>query len=109
MTWAGLGTPVQQHFCYGCRILELEEILQSLTIRKIRARAVNVPLAKPHPTAGGNVVSAPLVLIDLETEQGVTGRTYLFCYTGFAMAPVVSLVESLGALVVGDALAPLEI
>src|SRR6478752_8947925 len=40
--------------------LTLEEILQSLTIRKIRARAVNVPLAKPHPTAGGNVVSAPL-------------------------------------------------
>jgi len=83
--------------------------LQTLTIRKIRARAVNVPLAKPHPTAGGSVVSAPLVLIDLETEQGVTGRTYLFCYTSFAMAPVVSLVESLGALITGDALAPLEI
>src|SRR5678816_970963 len=54
-----------------------EEILQNLTIRKLRARAVNVPLAKPHQTAGGTVVSAPLVLIDLETDQGVTGRTYL--------------------------------
>ncbi len=83
--------------------------MQNLTIRKLRARAVNVPLSKPHQTAGGTVVSAPLVLIDLETDQGVTGRTYLFCYTSFAMAPVVQLVESLGALVVGDALEPLEI
>jgi mandelate racemase len=23
---------------------------------------------------------APLVLIDLETEEGVTGRAYVFCY-----------------------------
>jgi len=83
--------------------------LQTLTVRKLRARAVNVPLSKPHSTAGGNVTSAPLVLIDLETQEGVTGRTYLFCYTSFAMAPVVHLVESLGALIVGDALEPLEI
>jgi mandelate racemase len=83
--------------------------LQNLTIRKISARAVNVPLGKPHPTAGGAVTSAPLVLIDLETAGGVTGRTYLFCYTAFALAPVVHLVESLGALVAGDALCPLDI
>jgi mandelate racemase len=80
-----------------------------LTIGKLSARAVNVPLGKPHPTAGGNVTSAPLVLIDLQTEEGVTGRTYLFCYTSFALAPVVRLVESLGALLAGDALEPLEI
>jgi len=83
--------------------------LQKLIIRKIRARAVNVPLSKPHPTAGGTVTSAPLVLIDLETAEGVIGRTYLFCYTAFALAPVVQLVESLGALVAGDMVCPLDI
>jgi hypothetical protein len=42
-------------------LLASEDILQKLTIRKLRARAVNVPLGKPHQTAGGTVVSAPLV------------------------------------------------
>jgi mandelate racemase len=79
------------------------------TIRKVRARAVNVPLSAPHPTAGGVVTSAPLVLIDLETSGGVTGRTYLFCYTLFALKPVAQLVESFGEMIAGDALAPLEI
>ncbi len=83
--------------------------MTELKIRKVKARAVNVPLSAPHPTAGGTVTSAPLVLIDLETDGGVTGRTYLFCYTAFALKPVAALVESFGELIAGDALAPLEI
>jgi mandelate racemase len=78
-------------------------------ITNVRARAVNVPLSVPHPTAGGTVTSAPLVLIDLQTDGGVTGRTYLFCYTAFALKPVAALVESFGELIAGDALAPLDI
>ena len=31
---------------------------------------------------------APLVLIDLETEEGVTGRAYVFCYLPAATAAV---------------------
>jgi len=80
-----------------------------LKIKSVTARAVNVPLSAPHPTAGGTVTSAPLVLIDLHTDGGVTGRTYLFCYTAFALKPVAALVESFGELIMGDALAPLEI
>jgi len=80
-----------------------------LKITGVKARAVNVPLSAPHPTAGGTVTSAPLVLIDLHTDGGVTGRTYLFCYTAFALKPVAALVESFGELIIGDALAPLEI
>jgi len=83
--------------------------MQDITITGVKARAVNVPLRKPHPTAGGTVLSAPLVLIDLETDSGVTGRTYLFCYTAFALVPVAKLVESFGALIVGDRLQPLEL
>jgi mandelate racemase len=80
-----------------------------LKIKSVKARAVNVPLSAPHPTAGGTVTSAPLVLIDLHTDGGVIGRTYLFCYTAFALKPVAALVESFGELIVGDALQPLEI
>ena len=78
-------------------------------IKSVQARAVNVPLSAPHPTAGGTVTSAPLVLIDLHTDGGVTGRAYLFCYTAFAAAPVAALVQSFGELIAGDALAPLEL
>jgi len=83
--------------------------MTGLKIKSVRARAVNVPLSAPHPTAGGTVTSAPLVLIDLHTDGGVTGRSYLFCYTAFAVAPVAALVESFGELIAGDALAPLEL
>ena len=37
----------------------------ALKIHSLRATLVNVPLARPHPTAGGVVESAPLVLVGL--------------------------------------------
>lgn len=86
-----------------------EVVMEDLTIRSVTARAVNVPLKKPHPTAGGNVTSAPLVLIDLLTEQGVTGHAYLFCYTPLALPSVLKLVDAIAGLIVGDAVAPLAV
>ena len=41
-------------------------------------------MSLPLQTSGGAVGSAPLVLIDLETEEGVTGRSYIFAYTPLA-------------------------
>jgi mandelate racemase len=78
-------------------------------IRGLRARAVNLPMRRPLATAGGFVNTAPLVLLDLETEDGVTGRSYVFCYTPLALKPVVSLLEGLGSALKGDALAPYSI
>ena len=52
-----------------------------LTIRGLRTRAVRVPLRRPLGTSGGTIAHAPLVLIDLETEEGVPGRAYLFAYS----------------------------
>ena len=80
-----------------------------LTLRELRARAVQVPLRLPLQTSGGTVRVAPLALIDLVTEEGVTGRAYLFCYTPLALKPVVQLLENLSAFLKGDAVAPLDI
>ncbi len=80
-----------------------------LTIRALTVRAVDVPLDRPHLTAGGAATSAPLVLTDLVTEEGVTGRSYVFCYTRLALAPVVRLVADLGDAITGDAVAPLTL
>jgi len=80
-----------------------------LTVRSLNVRAVRVPLPRPHPTAGGTVSEAPLVLVDLMTDEGIAGSAYVFCYTPFALAPVVRLVTNLEAVVVGMTLAPLAI
>jgi len=82
---------------------------QKLTLRELRVRAVQVPLKLPLQTSGGTVRAAPLALIDLVTEEGVSGRAYLFCYTPLALKPVVQLLENLSTFLKGDAVAPLEI
>lgn len=80
-----------------------------LTFRDLRVRAVNVPMRLPLQTSGGRIDIAPLALIDLETEEGVTGTTYLFCYTPHALKPVVQLLQNLAPLLKGDRVAPLDI
>jgi mandelate racemase len=80
-----------------------------LTLRELRVRAVHAPLELPLVTGGGTVRVAPLALIDLVTEQGVTGRSYLFCYTTLALKPVVQMLANLSEHLKGDAVAPLEI
>jgi mandelate racemase len=80
-----------------------------LKIRSLRATPVNVPLARPHPTASGVVESTPLVLVDLETDQGLTGRSYVFCYTSIALKPIADLIEALQVLIQGDKIAPLAL
>jgi mandelate racemase len=78
-------------------------------VRSLRATPVNVPLARPHPTASGVVESAPLVLLDLETDQGLVGRSYVFCYTPIALRPIADLIEALRSLIQGDPVAPLAL
>ena len=68
-----------------------------LTIRGLQVRAVDAPLANPIRTAVGEVPSAPLVLIDISTEEGVTGRSYLFAYTPVTLRSLVHLMQGPGA------------
>jgi mandelate racemase len=80
-----------------------------LTIRAVRARPVLVPLARAHESAGGSVGSAPLVLIDLLTEEGLNGASYLFGFAPYALAPMAELATRMGALLTGKPVEPLEI
>ncbi len=56
------------------------------TLRALRARPVLVPIRRPPVSASGAIPKAALVLFDLETDDGVTGRSYVF---GFTVDPVV--------------------
>ena len=49
-----------------------------MKIRSLRLRAVAAPMKRPLATSIASVTVAPLLLIDLETDAGVVGRSYLF-------------------------------
>jgi mandelate racemase len=83
-------------------------MMDKLTIRDIRARAVMVPLRRPLVSASGAIPTAPLVLLDLQTEQGVTGRSYLFAFSPGMLKPIVGCVEAVRDILRGDALAPFD-
>jgi mandelate racemase len=82
---------------------------EALIVRSVRATPVVLPLPRPMTTAAGTIPDTPLLLIDLETEQGVTGRSYLFCYHKFLLGPLGTLVQSLGEIISSDPLAPLDL
>ena len=84
-------------------------IAPPLTVKGLRVRAVNVPLERPVKTGSGTILTAPLVLVDLETCEGVVGSSYVFCYMPAAMRPVATLVANLEAMLAGDAVAPVAI
>ena len=81
----------------------------ALTIHAIRSVGVEVPMTHALGTSRGTLTKAPLLLIDLETAEGVTGRAYLWCYFPAAMAAVAKLIEEVARVVRGERLAPLAL
>jgi len=81
----------------------------ALTIRDIKVRAVNAPLARPIRTAVGAIPSAPLLLIDVGTDQGIVGRSYIFTYTMATLAPVARLAAEIIPELAGQPIVPVEI
>jgi len=80
-----------------------------LTITNLVARPVIVPMARPLHTASGAVEQAALILIDIETNQGFTGRSYLFAFTPPIQKSILALLEGMGAMIAGDVASPWEI
>jgi len=80
-----------------------------LTVRGVRARAVDVPMKLPLGTSAGTLRSAALLLIELETEEGVTGRSYLFCYLPAAAPAISTMLGEVERTVKGDRIAPDEL
>src|SRR5919204_303492 len=79
------------------------------SVRSIRAVGVEVPMKLPLGTSAATIRAAPLLLIDLETEEGVTGRSYLFCYVRAAAPAIASLLAEVLRVVKGDRVAPAEL
>ena len=80
-----------------------------LTLRSLTATAVAVPMARPLGTSARSIDTASLLLIDLETDEGVGGRAYAFCYLPSIARSLLPLVADLGAALAGLPLAPLDL
>jgi mandelate racemase len=80
-----------------------------MKIRDIKVRPVAAPMKRPLATSTGQVDVASLLLIDLHTEDGIVGRTYLFALGRHNLAPIAKLVEAMAGMIHGDEVAPFDL
>ena len=80
--------------------------MPQLTVRAIRCTPVEVPIKHVLGTSRAEIRAAPLMLIDLETEEGVVGRAYLFCYLRAAAVGIAGIAAEIERMVKGQRLAP---
>ena len=80
-----------------------------LIIREIRTRSVRSPMRRPLRTSVGAITNAPLVLIDILTEQSIIGRSYLFSYLDEVSPLLQQTIHSMAATLAGTSAEPLEL
>jgi len=81
----------------------------SLTFKSIAARPVVLKLKRPVVARIGTITDWPLILIDLYTEEGVVGRSYLEPYIAKSMRYLVPAIHDLGAQLKGRRVSPVEL
>jgi mandelate racemase len=89
--------------------LRIRAVKTPLRIRAVKTRAVAAPMNRPLATSIGTVSVAPLLLLDLETDGGVVGRSYLFGVGKHNLAPIAKLVEAMAEMIAGDEVAPVDL
>lgn len=83
--------------------------LQRLRLRGVTCTAVEVPMRYVLGTSAATIKAAPLLLLELQTEEGVVGRSYVFGYRRSGARAIATVLEEAAELVRGDAIAPLAI
>jgi mandelate racemase len=81
---------------------------RALTVRSVRTVAVSVPMRFPLGTSAATVREAPLLLVDLETGEGIIGRSYLFCYRPSGAVAIAAVLRDAVALIAGERVAPVH-
>ena len=82
--------------------------MTALRLDHVDVRPVLVPLRRPVVSRVGLYEQWPLILIDLHTEQGVVGRSYLAPYLSAAVRYIVPAIQDLAAARQGKPVAPLD-
>lgn len=79
-----------------------------LTLKSVRARPVVVPLKRPVVSKVGLFRDWPLILIDLYTNEGIVGHSYLEPYLKQSARYIVPVIEDLAETAKGQAVAPFD-
>ena len=90
-------------------MVEPSDTVATLTVRGLRAVGVEVPMTYALGTSRATITKAPLLLVDVETEEGVTGHAYLFCYLPAAAPAIAKMLEEVLAVTKGDPVAPVDL
>jgi mandelate racemase len=86
--------------------MSIQSKMPPLTLRAVKAVPVEVPLNFVLGTSQQALRQVPLLLIDVATEEGITGRTYLFCYLRAAQAAIMSILGEVESLTKGERIDP---
>ena len=82
---------------------------EPLTFKDVRVRPVVLRLERPVVARIATITDWPLILIDLYTEEGVVGHSYLEPYVVKSMRYLVPALQDLVDLLKGRDVAPIEI
>ena len=82
---------------------------EPLTFKDVRVRPVVLRLKRPVVARIATITDWPLILIDLYTEEGVVGHSYLEPYVVKSMRYLVPALQDLADLLKGRNVAPIEI
>ena len=83
--------------------------LESLTFKEIKARPVISKLTRPAVARIGAMTHIPIILIDLFTEEGVVGRSYLKPYLPKAMKYLIAALLDFGEMFKGQRVSPVDL
>jgi mandelate racemase len=83
--------------------------LASLTFKSIRARPVVLKLERPVVARIATITDWPLILIDLYTEEGIIGRSYLEPYTVKTMRYLIPALQDFGEMLKGRSVTPIDL
>ena len=78
-----------------------------LRLRSVHSTAVEVPMRYVLGTSADAVRSAPLLLVEVQTEEGIIGRSYVFCYRRSGARAIAQVLDDAAEMVRGDRVAPL--
>lgn len=82
---------------------------EKLTLHSIEARAVVLKLERPVVARIATITDWPLILIDLKTEEGVVGRSYLEPYIVKSMRYLLPALQDLSEELKGQRVAPKDL
>ena len=80
-----------------------------LRLKSLRARPVVLKLKRPVVARIATITEWPLILIDLYTEEGIVGRSYLEPYTTKTTKYLIPALHDLGEMLRGRPIAPCDL